>query len=689
MALVHVAASLVRVVQGAGDVPERVREDAARLLDLVLALASKLASDASVSPATREQLRVLLWHDASDMVRAITQRREAAEPSPSSPSDTDAAPFDTAIRLGHVLAVASFSASDSNVLPASDLSEDIGGAKVLTAARKLLERFDTCVRAVPLHALRAMADRFVDALLALLLRVGDVAALQLFLIEQLVASTPSQRLLVIHDVWRECLCFGWSDTIASDALQTLLQLAQARATGSRNGVALSVQHAVYDLVAFVFADLSVALQRQCLDAATAVIDAVFSDGPAHQVTCVVASQLRLLEALAAASVLCHWRDEAAKEQWVAKYLPMALECCGTVLDLLNTDDPLAPDERSGMMRILDTGLLVVKAVLDDSDAVRSDLDELASMLVPMSLEVVTQLRKASTSSGGIARPAAPKSTGLTAGALAREAQRTRTRMLETSLFVLTVFGDVLKRNERSQCVVALQDLAQLLASESSSREDASGAAVAWFLKTALADVQVASDDVAVVAQFLSQLFQTLTASAGAKEPPPVLVTLALDAFYRLLAHSNVSSASAASPAPKRMLHERAHAPFRALVAAKRLTDSEVASAIATELMRAASHSLTTSSSVSERKRRGVDSMVVDDIDESDYEAALEAAGRSDAVQPPSKRQKLDAFVALCRRAHDAFVAQGASASFLESVTPQELDDAAHVLEQLLMRRALS
>lgn len=707
MALVNVAASLTQLSQSASvrNIPKKVQAEASRLLQMVVALAEKLggADTSSIGALAREQLRVLLWHSDDEMVRAIQQRRYEEVASPTSHGD------DSSIRIGHLLAVAAFGSTDDNILPAEDLNEDIGGAKILAAAAMLLERFQSCAQYVPLTSLPESIALFLDSFLNLLLRVANIEELQLFLIKQLFHPDPCRR-LILWDVWKEFLCFGWDEERAGTVLTTLIALAQCESGQLQppgSSLATGIQLEVYELIVSLYPDMSDSLKRICIDEATKIVDVIFSEGPAHRYTLKVASQLTLLEKLSSVSFLKSY-DHPEKEEWIAKYLPMCFECCGTVLDLLNSSSDLTHDEKQGMLRILDVCLLIVKAVLDDSDAQRPDFDELARMLVPMSLEILTQLAKIIPRASGLNR--SHKTPTILDLKLERGATRTLVRMLESSTQVLRKLAYLLKRNQTNQFVVVLRDLSQIL--EQAPAHEASGVAanIAWFAKTTLFDAQVAEADKEVVWQLFMRLFRNLSCppsssanAAGAKGiailSPHLSTTF--DAFYQFLAHSNVVEYQDRHPSlsVSSMLHESAKAQFTKFLSLQQLSNAELDKAFCTELSSSNNGQLARRRHQNVYGERFPDERRPSDDDESskrslestgESEPALDAlidSQDSEAGQPARKRLKLDAFVSICRRTHQALSSseQITSAAVLRTVTEQELDEATKVLEQLLAK----
>lgn len=715
MALVNVAASLSQLSQStsARAIPKKVQVEASRLLQMAIALAEKLggAGMSSIGASTREQVRVLLWHSDDEMVRAIQQRRHE-EDVPTSPAENGRDhQVESSIRIGHLLAVTAFGSTDDNILPAEDPNEEIGGAKILAAAAMLLDRFQSCALHLPLNALRESNALFLDSFLNLLLRVNDIEELQLFLLKQLFHPDPCRR-LILWDVWKEFVCFGWDEERAGTVLTTLIALAQCEGGPPAPGSSLArgVQLEVYELIMFLYPEMPDSLKRICIDEATQIVDAIFSEGPSHSFTLKVASQLTLLEKLSSVSFLKNY-DHPEKEEWIAKYLPMCFECCGTVLDLLNSSSDLKHDEKQGMMRILDVCLLLVKAILGDSDAQRPVDDELARMFVPMSSEILTQLAKVTPRAAANGFGRSHKTPTLMDLKLELEASRTLLRMLESSTHVLGKLGYLLKRNQSNQFVVALRDLSQIL--EQALPHEAPGVAaiIAWFAKTTLFDVQAAEADKEVVWQLFVRLFRNLSCplpssgggATGVKRTAMLSSNLSttFDAFYQFLAHSNVVKYQDRHPSlsVSNMLHESARASFSEFLSTKQIPKAEVDKACCAEV--------SSSNRVHQVRRRYQkvygerfpDERQPDDEVESS-KRGLENADESKTAldyptneqgsedsQPSRKRQKLDAFVSICRRTHQALSSseQSTSAAVLRTVTEQELDEATKVLEQLLAK----
>ncbi|GLE08476.1 hypothetical protein PINS_up019684 [Pythium insidiosum] len=204
----------------------------------------------------------------------------------------------------------------------------------------------------------------LDSLLALLASESSsplpLASLQLFLIEHTCHPDAAQRALVAS-VWRELLCFWWRDEVVVQTLQLLIETATATAHDA-------VRDDVLQIVAQVFPELPAAAQAECLAVVTQTVDAWLREGPSCRADATSTAHLCLLDLLDAASFLAHY-DLPDKEEWIATFLRLAVECIGTALDQLSASsngnsnasakDPMV----AGLLRVLDVGLLVVKAAL--------------------------------------------------------------------------------------------------------------------------------------------------------------------------------------------------------------------------------------------------------------------------------------------------------------------------------------
>uniref|UniRef100_H3HB14 Uncharacterized protein n=1 Tax=Phytophthora ramorum TaxID=164328 RepID=H3HB14_PHYRM len=146
---------------------------------------------------------------------------------------------------------------------------------------------------------------------------------------------------------------------------------------------------ILQLLAFIYADMPLALKDVCMDQVTAVIDMISSEGPGHQFNLLIASQLHLLETLAGVHFLQKY-DGPMKDEWVGKYLPMCFECCGTILELMTAETKAPTSKREtifGMVRVLDMCLLVLRGVFDDNEPRQDDIAELSIILLPLLLSV--------------------------------------------------------------------------------------------------------------------------------------------------------------------------------------------------------------------------------------------------------------------------------------------------------------
>lgn len=678
-------------------------------MSLVAGLAEKLGADSSINASTKEQVRVLLWHSDDEMVRAIRQRREMTEGQANGNGNVQHT--EASILCGHLLVVAAFGSTDENILPAEDPNEEIGGAKILAAAAMLLQRYQNYASYASVQDLRDPNELFLDFLMGLLLKVDDLEELQLFLIKQAFHPDPSRR-FVIWEVWKEFMCYGWDEGRACAVLGMLLDFGQWEGTTAKI-MADGAQSDVYALIAFLYPDMPDSLKRCCIDQATHVIDAICSEGPDHKFTLQTASQLNLLERLSSVSFLKNY-DHPEKEEWIAKYLPMCFECCGTVLDLLNSTSDTKPSEKRPMMRILDVCLLAVKAIFDDDDTRESDFEELCRLLVPMNAEILTQLGK----SKGSARVSAAASNSMTSSyrsrttptivdiKLDRETDRTLLRVLETCTHLLGRLGTAFKRNQSNQFVLALKDMSQLL-EQAPPQHESSGvaASIAWFAKNALYDVQVAEGDMEVVWQLFTRLFRNLSspataAAGGGKTILSPRLSTTFDAFYQFVAHSNVAShqSSGANRHLQKMLHENVKELFKEFLSLKKISREEAGVACSSAIMTSAYRAQTKRQHqrlLSERfpeeeggrngssnslAKRGYDALM-DDAPHSGETSAQESndGGRS------RKRQKVETLASMCKRMQEVCAAAHASHRAFDAVSEKELDEAAHILQQLLAR----
>ncbi|KAF1325407.1 hypothetical protein FI667_g9201, partial [Globisporangium splendens] len=690
MALVNVGSILLKLSRRTNSrVPENVQAEAWRLMSMVAGVAEKLGEDASINASTKEQMRILLWHSDDEMVRAIKQRRELANDSAS--ASAQAQNLEASIRGSHLLIVAAFGSTDDNILPAEDPHEDIGGAKILAASAMLLERYQHYASQVVAQDLREPNELFLDFLMAMLLKVDDLEELQLFLIKQALHPDPSRR-FIIWEVWREFMCYSWDEECAGTMLSTLIEFGQYEGTTGKL-LAAGTQSEVFELIAFLYPDMADSLKKFCIDHATDVIDAICSEGPDHKFTLFTASQLNFLEKLSSVSFLKSY-DHPGKVEWVAKYLPMCFECCGTVLDLLNSTSNPKPEKKTPMLRILDLCLLVVKAIFDDDGSRESDAEDLSRLLVPLASEIVSHLAKCKSSrpsaaTNSMASHRSRKNPTMADMRLDDEESHTLHRILESCTYLLGKLGSALKRNQSNQFVLVMKDVCQLL--EQTSGQEANGIAtsIAWFAKNTLYDVQVAEEDMEVVWQLFTRLFRNLSSKSGGKTTSPQLSTT-FDAFYQLLAHSNVANhqSSNTNRSVQEMLHENVRDLFRDFLSLQQISREE-AQRVSTITMIKTSQAqvrwqhqqLFSERFPEEKDEIDASNGVKRDHDELDAMIADGIIGEESTGGRLTKRQKVEIVASMCKRIHESLASNDAS----DALTEEELDDASRMLRQLLAR----
>ncbi|KAJ0400033.1 hypothetical protein ATCC90586_006683 [Pythium insidiosum] len=346
----------------------------------------------------------------------------------------------------------------------------------------------------------------VDSLLALLASPAlSLASLQLVLVEHTCQPDVAQRVL-LTDVWRELLCYWWRDDVVIQALQVLMETAT-------HTVHDAVRRDIVEFIAQVFPELPAAAQAECLAIVTQTVDAWLREGPSCRADATSSTSLALLDRLNAASFLAHY-ELPDKEEWIATFLRLSVECIGTALDQLrptgNADDAMV----AGLLRVLDVGLLVVKAALS-ADA-QDEGTALGAVLLPMSCEVVGRLAAVARQS-----PAVVDSIE---------------RLLRQTLDVLSQFATELKRNRDNQCVQLVKDLLALV--DATLRPSGVALAIASFVEQALSDVLVtAPSDLSVASTLWSRLCFRLTALHFGLERaalPPFVVPHAHAAFGRFL-----------------------------------------------------------------------------------------------------------------------------------------------------------
>jgi hypothetical protein len=691
---------------------------------------SKIASTHEATPPLLPEtglsiVQALLWYPAEDMVRAIIERQEQSDSEePTHSTARDASTMDISIRWSHwCLLVSMTTASRSVGVNDTEVTQE-NDASVAELLDKLLDRCrDDCAIKSSAAVVTRVSPLVIESLLELVARFVDFEQLQLTLLKHAVHPCLDQRYLCWM-LWKELLCYCWEGDTARAALETLFTLMEQesedgesiQATGDNHQATAPLpSHVVGDiarLVAFVYPEMPLSLKEACMQRVTSVIEHICSDGPYHAFSPAIAARLSLFDQLASAWFLRDY-DHPDKEQWIATQLPMCFECCGTIIELLgpaSADPELRNDagKFAGAMRVLDVCLLVLKSVYDDNDAREdtTDLEELSRILLPVMTEVLTlvatSVRPPKSVGGGIrnghvqqrnrsAPSVAPHSTDLSTA-----------RVLRACLYLLGKMSTLLKRNHSNQCVQVMKNLLDLVSNDaavSRESEQTTAGAVAWFVKTALFDVQAAESDVRVVAHLFTALFQRLCAIVIEKtEMKSPLGQVILAAIYGVLAHSNVApSINLQASVPV----VTARPALRQLTLLRRDFEGNDGA-----LASSAAAFVSSSDTRAQHARRCHQvfcqwfSPNADELAEANNVGAYVSNGDQDAAQgamekkrrvdeqsgEPStmtttgaKRQKLAHLVARCRQVIDN------CGSTAENVSDQELDRATKVLEDIIAK----
>ncbi|KAI9979946.1 hypothetical protein PInf_027085 [Phytophthora infestans] len=571
LVMVNVTASLLYALRHSllpkTSKPEQELRD---MLEQGLELTEKLAGG-GVNDLAKQSICTLLWHPASEMVRAVKQRQ---------PAEITNVDVEKSIQWGHLLVLTAFAG--------------FGG---------------------------------------------------LVLLKQTLYPDWTQRTLC-WEIWRELLCFSWDETLAGQTLQLLLDITQ---WDDDSGASFWRGDEILQLIAFVYADLPVLLKDVCMDQVTAIIDVISSEGPGHQFNLRVASQLHLLEKLVAVQFLKLY-DGPMKDEWIAKYLPMCFECCGTVLELLSAEGktPLAKHEDIlGMMRVLDMCLMVLRGVFDDNEPKQDDIAELSVILVRMSTEALTQLAMHMKHTGSSQSDVLPGSKRTSRSErLEKTGSSCFGRAIETSLYLLSKLGPVLKANRSNQCVQVMKDLRTIT---DNTQVGDTLIVTAQFIGASLFDVQVASGDIPIVTQLLFSLFQKLFAAAprtGGRQLAPLalLLSVGLDALYELLAHSNIVEQSGAA----------------------------LSTLLAGDLKQSG-------------RFPDESSELYADPEQSSHDFSNKRSAEDSSGSLPQKRHKLDHFVSLCREIESSLASIESDEAAANILSGKELEDATAVLHKLLTK----
>uniref|UniRef100_M4BZM7 Uncharacterized protein n=1 Tax=Hyaloperonospora arabidopsidis (strain Emoy2) TaxID=559515 RepID=M4BZM7_HYAAE len=514
------------------------------MADQALDISEKLAGSAT-NCQIRKKMRVLLWHPAEEMVRAVRQRQQSNKANMV---------IESAIRWSHLLLLTVFAGPSWDVLTDST-GEVTSSGDFYRAAEvtQLFARYRECELTDPKFHSIEVTEVFTDMMLGYLVSFRSTVELQLTLLKQTLYPDWVQQTLC-WEIWRELLCFCWAEALGAQVLQMLLDITQWNDESSDGMLVLAngVGDEVLRLIAFVYADLPISLQDMCMDQVTAVIDLVSSEGPGHQFNVKVASQVHLLERLVGVRLLALYNGPM-KDEWVAKYLPICFQCCSTILDLLSSEAKALPDERGsvlGMIRVLDICLLVLRSILDDNMLQNGDFVEFSVILVRISTDALSQLAihgKQAMVVQVVGRGLQPLSKRSSQSVTLEEAGlRCIERATETSLYLLTRLGSVLKCNSKNQCVQVIKDLITMMANAPYLKHNGSLSVMvhtALFVNAALFDMQIACEDLAVAWRLLLALFKQIFDGTHIMSChntlAPLLLSLSLDALYKLFAHSNI------------------------------------------------------------------------------------------------------------------------------------------------------
>ncbi|ETK78403.1 hypothetical protein F441_15838 [Phytophthora nicotianae CJ01A1] len=246
-----------------------------------------------------------------------------------------------------------------------------------------------------------------------------------------------------HLLWQELLCRRWNEIASGLALELLLLQAQLKYTRASS----TTFSEILEVVASTYAYLPVTLQKYCMDQVATLVSTFVDEGPTFRLTPRMQLQLELLEHLTTVHAL-NDSDDLDTVKWVNEYFPECFECCGVVLQLLNKQyDGEKGENDSGMIRMLDTCLLVIKAAVDFFETRRDDVCALQRILIPTITEALSQLACRYASFG-----------------VASE-EISEARCLETCLYLLARTATVLEEDE---CPALIKIFEKLFAPNSKS-----------------------------------------------------------------------------------------------------------------------------------------------------------------------------------------------------------------------------
>lgn len=540
LGLVHSTALLEATIVKAASLPTKCIVELSRQLTMQLGFVEKLPTDEAIAADTVAIVCSLLDHPQADMERALSERQSllvneaASTPNTSLPNE---------VRWVHLLLHTGLAVSYDG-----DQENDSVNDSPAVAATKVLERYRECALLGCVNHNVPSFDHFIDFMIGFLLKMSDHMG---FLIQQTFHPAAAQRVLFWR-IWNECMTNCWSEAQAGANLQALFDCVLWE--GNSTIVTIGVRRDIMDLVAFLYLDMSEVLKRKCLDTVTALVDLICRDGPTHSFSLSTAAQIELLDVLVTAKFLVDY-NHPEKEDWIQHYLPMSLECCGTILDLLSKSNlpttRIHIDEFFGRVRVLDVCLLVIRAVFDDNEPREAELGELMLIVVPLCTEALTQVSKLrdfptpqvssvrSSTTRSLNRPkASPQSRQQPDFLLLDdESRRSCNRVLETTLYLLAKVGPALKQNRNNECAQVVKDLTNIV----NVRTDLN-VPVACFVENTLFDVEVAECDGEVMWQLFSQLFRKLLAPSmknGQALEPSYSEIVCFDAFLAFLMNSSL------------------------------------------------------------------------------------------------------------------------------------------------------
>ncbi|KAG1705247.1 hypothetical protein DVH05_004179 [Phytophthora capsici] len=680
LCIVNVTGSLLyavrhRMIPVASKPGQELRE----MLDQALEMTEKMAerTEDGINEQAKASIRTLLWFPAADMVRAVGQRQ---------PREITSVDAKNSIQWAHLLVLTAFAALSGERSLDSDVPYDDSNRAVEVS--QLFARYRECTLNETTSRSADATKLLTDLMLQYLLGFDNVVELKLTLLKQTLYPDWTQRALC-WEMWRELLCFSWDEPLALQSLEMLLGITQWDEDTSDSSFVLAsgVEDEILQLVAFVYADLPLSLKDFCLDQVTAVIDLISNEGPGHGFNLRVASQLNLLERLAGVQFLKQYNGPV-KDEWIAKYLPMCFECCGTIIELLSAEAK-APTTKweivLGMIRVLDVSLLVLRGVFDDNEPRQDDIAELSSILVRMSTEALSQLAKLSKHTKTLDNDVkSEKKRTSRDKKLEKAGSRCLGRSIETCLYLISKLGPVLKANKNNQCVQAIKDLVVII--DNMNHSDGVWVITARFVKAALFDVQVARGDMHVVWQLLLSLFQKLLTVAHTKEK--LLLSETLDALYEVVAHSNIFELPDAQLSV--LLTGETKQAFIQNVSKRKLSTEDVLNALEAAQLNTLQALKRSQKSRHKVFRDRFPDESADLYTEPDHDTQGTSAGSNkrsadESKALPQKRYKLTHLVSLCREIESSLSSIDSDETAASLLSGEELENATAVLHKLLAK----